>query len=247
MVLQDAFDGLTTFGDGPDVTHSQPAPGEDRLPAQDIGARDELPLPSSKALTLDSTSRTTVPIWSVSTVVSGTASGCAPWARALRTAFRSRLRSTTPSSNSICFRVSRYTSAESESLGLVLLASRPCSNSLRTCRSGKFAPRLPTVDEILERVLDVEARISDDPTTAREAIRRMLLDGKIVMQPEPDSSYRAESVIFPLRLPKSRKPRNPKGSEASHDVVGNDGCAGAICALEHMVSVQISWDVRRAA
>ncbi|PKL56034.1 MAG: hypothetical protein CVV35_06710 [Methanomicrobiales archaeon HGW-Methanomicrobiales-6] len=84
------------------------------------------------------------------------------------------------------------------------------------------------MDEILERVLDVEARITDDPTTAREAIRRMLLDGKIVMHPEADGSYRAESVIFPLRLPKSRKPRNQKVSEASRDVVGNDGCAGRI-------------------
>jgi ribosomal protein L37AE/L43A len=50
-------------------------------------------------------------------------------------------------------------------------------------------PRMPTVDEIVALVVDVEARIKDDPSSAREALRQMLLEGALVMAPLPDGSY----------------------------------------------------------
>jgi hypothetical protein len=93
---------------------------------------------------------------------------------------------------------------------------------------------VPTVDEIVEMVLDVEARIREDPMAAREALRQLLGEGQIVLHPEPDGGYRAESTIFPLRLPPSgrrrnaSKPREPSGSSGASEVVGNDGCAGRI-------------------
>jgi hypothetical protein len=40
---------------------------------------------------------------------------------------------------------------------------------------------MPTVDEIVALVVDVEARIKDDPASGREALRQMLLDGALVM------------------------------------------------------------------
>jgi hypothetical protein len=88
---------------------------------------------------------------------------------------------------------------------------------------------MPTVDEIVALVVDVEARIKDDPASGREALRQMLLDGALVMAPLPDGSYQARSVIFPIRLPSARKPRKGEPSGASSEGVGIDGCAGAQC------------------
>ncbi len=109
-------------------------------------------------------------------------------------------------------------------------------------RRRKVPPKLPTVEDIMALILDIEARLKEDPTTAREAIRRMLDGGRIAMHPQPDGTYKAESVIFPLKLAwktrrrKSKKPRKSDTSEAS-EVVENDGCAGAIVGLEHAISL----------
>lgn len=91
-------------------------------------------------------------------------------------------------------------------------------------------PRLPTVDEIMTYVMDVEARIKDDPTTAREALRQVLVNGKIVVTPEGDGACRAESMLIVGRLTwKTRKPRSggPSGASGSH-VVEIGSCAGRI-------------------
>ena len=97
---------------------------------------------------------------------------------------------------------------------------------------GREEPRAPTVDEIVALVLDVETRIKEDPTSAREALRKMLGDGKITLTPKLDGTYEADSLLIlgPLMGGK-RKPRSggPGGaSAASHDGVGNVGCAGRI-------------------
>jgi hypothetical protein len=98
-------------------------------------------------------------------------------------------------------------------------------------------PRLPTVDEIAAYVLDVKARLKDDPTTDREALRRVLVDGKIVMHPQPDGSWEAESMLLVGRIAGSRmrKPRNggPSGDSetsatSSSEVVETGSCAGRI-------------------
>lgn len=100
-------------------------------------------------------------------------------------------------------------------------------------RAGRQQVQLPSVEELTEIVLDVEARIKNDPTAARESIRKMLDDGRLVMEPRDDGSYHAKGILLPLDLPpKSRKPRGGSGpsgaSGVSHEVVGNDGCAGRI-------------------
>jgi hypothetical protein len=88
--------------------------------------------------------------------------------------------------------------------------------------------RLPTVDEILALVLDVEARIKEDPVGAREILRQLLLDGRIEMHPQPEGSYVGRSVVFPMNLKwKTRKPRSAAPTGASY-VVEDGSCAGRI-------------------
>lgn len=94
-------------------------------------------------------------------------------------------------------------------------------------RVGGDQIRLPTIEEFTKLALDVEARIKSDPTAAREALRRMLADGRLDMEPLPDGTYRAHGVILDVTLPPgSRKPR--RGSGPSGASSGNDGCAGRI-------------------
>jgi hypothetical protein len=99
--------------------------------------------------------------------------------------------------------------------------------------------KLPTADEIIQGVLNIEACIRSDPVTAREALRRVLLDGKIVMEPQPNGDYRGRSAVLPMQLARTRKPRNLSGAGASgsgtDESVSKVGCAGAIRGLEHAV------------
>lgn len=96
-------------------------------------------------------------------------------------------------------------------------------------RNARVEPRTPTPAMISS--LDVEARFKDDPTGAREALRQLVAEGAIHMDPQPDGSYRARSFLLPEKLAKkSRKPRGgePSGaSGVSHEVVGNGSCAGS--------------------
>jgi site-specific DNA recombinase len=87
-------------------------------------------------------------------------------------------------------------------------------------------PRVPTAKEMTALVLDVEGLIRDDPTRAREALRKALDHGRLYMEPLPDQTYQARSVLFPLRLSgRSRRPRSSGDGEAT---VGNVSCAGRI-------------------
>lgn len=93
------------------------------------------------------------------------------------------------------------------------------------------APRLPTVLELAAVVVALEGRIADDPTSAREALRQSLDDGRLHMEPMPDRSYRAHSLIFPMRLywrMRMRKPRSDGSAGASGGQVGTVSCAGRI-------------------
>ncbi|HVJ94925.1 MAG TPA: hypothetical protein VM580_34330, partial [Labilithrix sp.] len=84
------------------------------------------------------------------------------------------------------------------------------------------------VDEIMAYVLDVETRIKDDPTTAREALRQVLVSGKITLTPEADGACKAESMLIVGRLTwKTRKPRRADPSEA-FETVEIGSCAGRI-------------------
>lgn len=90
---------------------------------------------------------------------------------------------------------------------------------------------LPSPDDIVAGVLDIEAHLRANPIAAREALRAMLLDGIVTMDPQEDGSYLARSILTPLQLAKTGKPRNREGAGASGLETGSVskvGCAGRI-------------------
>jgi hypothetical protein len=113
----------------------------------------------------------------------------------------------------------------------VTATRRGVEEKLTSLRHASAEPRIPTVAEIMAYVLDVEVRFKEDPTAAREALRQLLVNGKLVMEPQPDGSYVARSVILPMQVSwKTRKPRNLAGSGASVastiEIVEGGSCAG---------------------
>lgn len=68
----------------------------------------------------------------------------------------------------------------------------PCD--LRAVRSPEISYRL----ELSEIVL--ASKPVSKTTAARKALRTMLADGRLAMEPLPDGSYRARSIILSLTL-----------------------------------------------
>ena len=85
--------------------------------------------------------------------------------------------------------------------------------------------RLPTRDEVRQRVFDLEALMTKHPIKAREVLRQFLRDGRIVLHPQPNGLFIARTDLLPLVVlaPQTRTP--PVGSGAA---VYNFGCAGLI-------------------
>jgi hypothetical protein len=57
---------------------------------------------------------------------------------------------------------------------------------------------LPTPDELVERALALETVLAGDPLRAREALRRLFVDGRVVLHPQRDGHYVAEGRFLPL-------------------------------------------------
>jgi hypothetical protein len=53
-------------------------------------------------------------------------------------------------------------------------------------RRPQTAIRLPSHDELMGIVFELEKRLSADTTQAREELRRIFRDGKIALLPQPD-------------------------------------------------------------
>ena len=70
-----------------------------------------------------------------------------------------------------------------------------------------------------------------DPTRARQALRTMLKDGIIELEPQPDGTYIARGTVFPLMpllLQPLERPK-PRDREAEGlQVVYRSSCAGRI-------------------
>jgi DNA invertase Pin-like site-specific DNA recombinase len=132
------------------------------------------------------------------------------------------------------------------------------------------APQLPTVAEIKAFVTDVEARLRDDPTATREALRQALGDGRIVLHPQPDGTWRAESTIIigklagtrpsrrtvagssanatpaagaKTREPRSGEPSGVSGIATTGEVVEIGCCAGTIPGLDQAVIEALSFSL----
>ncbi len=59
---------------------------------------------------------------------------------------------------------------------------------------------LPSPREIEAFVADLDAELAQDPLRARELLRRVLKDGRIVLEPQPDGVYLARAAVLPLRV-----------------------------------------------
>lgn len=62
------------------------------------------------------------------------------------------------------------------------------------------AIKLPTPDEMMKLVFDLERRLTTDVAKGREELKRVFRDGKIVLTPEPGRYYTARSEVLPLVL-----------------------------------------------
>ena len=60
--------------------------------------------------------------------------------------------------------------------------------------------RLPSPAELERLVLDIEGRIAQDPVAGREHLRRLLKDGRIVLEPQADGVYLARTEALPMVL-----------------------------------------------
>jgi hypothetical protein len=85
-------------------------------------------------------------------------------------------------------------------------------------------------------VTDIESRLGFDPTTAREQLRRMLLDGKLTMTHLEDGTWQASSALLVGRIGANKTPKpqsgGPSGASSvtpatsSSEVVEIGSCAG---------------------
>ncbi|MBI2395166.1 MAG: recombinase family protein [Deltaproteobacteria bacterium] len=83
---------------------------------------------------------------------------------------------------------------------------------------------LPTPDQLLSKRVELEQIVATDPTRGREELRRLFEGGRLLLHPQADGSYVAETKLFLLRAfsPQTTK-AEPGGSGPRATALG---CAG---------------------
>ena len=66
--------------------------------------------------------------------------------------------------------------------------------------SARVPLRLPSIDEVEPHVRQLDARLKQDPESAREQLRRWLRDGSIKLGPREDGEVVAEGALPPLMV-----------------------------------------------
>ncbi len=97
-------------------------------------------------------------------------------------------------------------------------ASDPAAQIAELEREAQQPIHLPRVEELVERALDLERVVADEPLLAREALRRYFDGGRITLEPGTDGVYTARARFFPLvslaasstRIPDPRRPSEPQ-------------------------------------
>ena len=84
--------------------------------------------------------------------------------------------------------------------------------------------KLPTPEEMVRIVFELERRLMADVTRGREELRRFFRDGRIDLGPQPGGFYVARSEILPLVLLTRDSPGENPGSVR----YTGSGCAGRI-------------------
>ena len=95
-------------------------------------------------------------------------------------------------------------------------------------RRAQTAIRLPSPDELMGIVFDLEKRLRADTTSGREELRRIFRDGKITLLPQPAGFYVARSDILPLVLLTLPPPADSSSEEVGEGRYPASSCAGAI-------------------
>ena len=72
-------------------------------------------------------------------------------------------------------------------------------------------------------VADLDAELAQDPLRARELLRRVLKDGRIVLEPQPDGVYLARAAVLPLRVLAERDHRRSGGIPGAAMSSGSSG------------------------
>ena len=97
--------------------------------------------------------------------------------------------------------------------------------------------RLPSIDEVEAQVLQLDARLKQDPESAREQLRRWLKDGSIKLGPREDGAIVAEGTLLPLMVigidqtPKRQLPETNPLVSGRYTVVAGAGFEPATFGL----------------
>ena len=86
--------------------------------------------------------------------------------------------------------------------------------------------RLPSPEVVVGRALDIERMVAQDPTRARIELRKLFEDGRILLHPQPEGFYRAETTMLPLVL--MLGPQTQTVREGIPDRATALSCAGRI-------------------
>ena len=83
-------------------------------------------------------------------------------------------------------------------------------------------PTLPSPESIMVAATDLATNCKKDPVRARERLRGVLRDGRIVLDPQPDGTFIARFHLLPLAFAQNENaaPKWPQGG------VVYDGCCG---------------------
>ena len=92
--------------------------------------------------------------------------------------------------------------------------------------------RLPTPEEMIRLVFDLEPRLMADVSKGREELRRLFRNGRIDLVPQPGGFYIARSEILPLVLLTKTPPEDSPGGRR----YTSSSCAGAIRSLDKLFS-----------
>ncbi|MFZ5893256.1 MAG: recombinase family protein [Myxococcota bacterium] len=88
--------------------------------------------------------------------------------------------------------------------------------------------RLPSPDDLMGIVFDLEKRLLSDTARGREELRRIFRDGRITLIPQPGGFYVARSEILPLVLLTQSPSPEPSSEDSSGGRCPASSCAGRI-------------------
>ena len=113
--------------------------------------------------------------------------------------------------------------------------------AIRAIEARARAPvRLPTPDEVVQKVLDLEKLLEADKTRGREELRKLFEGGRITVTPQPEGFYVATSKLLPLVALADKTTKTPVVSDQGSRVSALS-CAGAIRPISTPNGDAIPW------